>query len=377
MSSKSKTSSRPSPRPLIGVALAAAAAALAITLSFGYADHSPSPHGVRIAMVAPAPVRAHLTAALDRAAPGGFTVLASGSARAAADDVRSQAAAGAFILPAAGPVTVVTAAAAGTSQQQVITAALTRAATALHRSTTAADVAPLPAHDRAGLSTFVFELGLLIPSVLGGVGLFLVARRYRIWWRIAAAGLYAVVAACGDVLAIDLILGGLTGHAAALLGLGALGALTFVMFVAACQAAVGLPGTGLAAVALVFIGNAISGATTPTAFLPDGFRQISPWLPNAAIVRAARDIVYFPDQSLAHPLLVLGLWLAFSAIILIAVDLLHLAELRRDPGNAPATFSTSGAAHLKRRFGSPGPVRQTPTPPATTKPRLPRASAAR
>lgn len=54
---------------------------------------------------------------------------------------------------------------------------------------------------------------------------------------------------------------------------GFLGSLTFVAFVAACQAVTGLPGTGLAALAFVVIGNAVSGGTVPFAFLPDGFRQ--------------------------------------------------------------------------------------------------------
>jgi hypothetical protein len=44
----------------------------------------------------------------------------------------------------------------------------------------------------------------------------------------------------------------------------------------------------LAALAFVFIGNAVSGGTVPFAFLPDGFRQVAPWLPNGAIVSAAR-----------------------------------------------------------------------------------------
>ena len=44
-------------------------------------------------------------------------------------------------------------------------------------------------------------------------------------------------------------------------------------FVTACQAVTGLPGTGLAALAFVVIGNAVSGGTVPFAFLPDGFRQ--------------------------------------------------------------------------------------------------------
>jgi hypothetical protein len=253
-------------------------------------------------------------------------------------------------------VTIVTAGAAGLSQQQAITAALTAAAAALHRQARPLDLAPLPASDRAGLSAFVFEIGLLIPSVIGSIGLFLLGRRFRLWWRVSAAVLFALLAACGSVLALDAIFGALTGASAALIGVGFLGSLTFVAFVIACQAVTGLPGTGLAALAFVFIGNAVSGGTVPFAFLPDGFRQVAPWLPNGAIVSAARDVVYLPDGNLGHPLLVLGIWLAASLAIVACADLLHLAERRRAPERTADIYATPGTTHVRRRLA----VRRAP-----------------
>ncbi len=348
---------QPSPRRLFAIAVAAAVVCFLLTLSFGFADHAPAPHGVRVAVAAPAGFAAELTAGLAHAAPGGFTVAAAPSAAAVAGRVRSQSAAGGLVAGAAGPVTIVTAGAAGTGQQQAITAALTAAAAALHRQARSLDVAPLPAGDRAGLSVFVFELGLLIPSVIGSIGLFLAGRRFRVWWRVTGAVVFALLAACGSVLALDMIFGALTGASAALIGVGFLGSLTFVAFVAACQAVTGLPGTGLAALAFVVVGNAVSGGTVPFAFLPGGFRQVAPWLPNGAIVSAARDVIYLPGSSLGHPLLVLGSWLAASLAVLACVDLLHLAERRRAPDRAAEIYATPGTAHLRRRL-----TRQRATP---------------
>ena len=247
-------------------------------------------------------------------------------------------------------MTIVTAGAAGPAQQQAVKAALAAAAAALHRPARTLDVAPLPAGDRAGLSVFVFELGLLIPSVLASIGLFFLGRRLRVWWRFSAAAAFALLAACGSVLVLDAILGALTGAAGALIGVGLAGALTFVVFVTACQAVTGLPGTGLAALVLVFAGNAVSGGTVPFAFLPGGFRQVAPWLPNGAIVSAARNVVYLPGSDLGHPLLVLGIWLAASLVVLAAVDLLHLAERRRTPQREADIYATPGTAHLRRRL---------------------------
>ena len=90
---------------------------------------------------------------------------------------------------------------------------------------------------------------------------------------------FALLAACGGVLAEARCLGRSPGRGA-LIGIGFLGALSFVLFVAALQAVVGLPGTALSAVAFIIVGNAVSGGPVPVEFSPGGFRQIAPWLPN-------------------------------------------------------------------------------------------------
>jgi hypothetical protein len=106
----------------------------------------------------------------------------------------------------------------------------------------------------------------------------------------------------------------------------------------------------VAALAFIFVGNAISGGSIPVAFLPDGFRQIAPRLPNAAIVSGARDVVYFHAQHLGHPLLVLGLWSSVALVALLAVDLLHLSERRRTPDLEREIYGTPGIVHLARQF---------------------------
>lgn len=354
-----------SPARLFAVAVAAAAAGLILTLSFGFAEHAPAPHRVRLAVAAPARLTRELSAGLARAAPGGFTVVPVTSAQAVKASVRAQSAAGGLIAGAAGHVTIVTAGAAGATQQQAVSAALTAAAAQFRRQAVPLDVDPLPAADRAGTSVFVFELGVLIPSMIGGIGLFLAGRRLRIWWRLAAAAVYAVLVACAVTGTLDLVYGALTGAGAALAGIGALGALTFAAFVAACQAAVGLPGTGLAALAFIFVGNAVSGGTLPLAFLPGGFREVAPWLPNSAVVSAARQVVYLPEAGLWHPLLVLGIWLAASLLVLSCVDLLHLAERRHAPEREAEIYATPARVHAaRRRARRRAPSRQTAAEPA-------------
>jgi len=151
-------------RRLFAIAVFAAILGLGITLSFGYADHHPRPHGVRIAVAAAPAVRAHVAAGLERAQRGGFDVVGVGSAQAAARSVRSQSTAGALIVPASGHTTIVTAGAEGVTQKQALTNALTATSAAVHRNAEPLDLAPLPAGDSTGLSSFVFGLGLLLPG---------------------------------------------------------------------------------------------------------------------------------------------------------------------------------------------------------------------
>lgn len=220
----------------------------------------------------------------------------------------------------------------------------------MHRSSELLDVAPLPSGDRAGISSFVFELGLLLPSLIGSIALFLLGVRFRIWWRVAAAVLFSLLGGLTSFLVLDVSFGALTGSGAALIAIGIFGALSFVLTISALQAVLGMPGTGIAVLLLVFLGNAVSGGTVPIAFLPDVFRQIAPWLPNSAIVSAVRDVIYFSGGNLGHPLAVLSLWTGGALATLIGVDLLHMSIRRRTDVPAPRIHSTPGIALLVSRL---------------------------
>ena len=61
-------------------------------------------------------------------------------------------------------------------------------------------------------------------------------------------------------------------------------------------------------------------------------------------------MVYLPDASLGHPLLVLGIWLAGSLAVLFSVDLLHIAERRHAPEREAEIYATPGAVHVRQRI---------------------------
>ena len=85
------------------------------------------------------------------------------------------------------------------------------------------------------------------------------------------------------------------------------------------------------------MGNAVNGSTVPVPMLPGGYRQISPWLPNSAAVRAFRDDVYFHGHGMGQPLLALALWAGVALLVIAAVDVVHARQRKTAPATTPAS----------------------------------------
>jgi hypothetical protein len=343
-------------RRMVALVIGASVFSGLFVLSLGYAIHSPRPHGVRIGVVASQASADAVRAALSKAEPGGFDVRVVASEQAARRAITANSSYGALVLPVSGQAEILTAGAAGASVQQVVSTALTAVVSEQGRTARAVDLVPLPSADRAGQSAFAYQIGLLIPGVIGSVGFFLVGRQARLWMRAAAAAGYAVLSSALGVVVIDLGLGALTGSPWELIGVGMLAAAALVLTVAALHALFGLPGTGLAAIVLLVVGNSINGSTVPVPMLPAGYRQLAPWLPNAAATRAFRDVVYFSGHGLGQPLLALGLW-AFGALIVIAAtDALHMRLRLATPLLDAQIHATSVVRHLRTRSAATGAV---------------------
>ncbi|HEY3753318.1 MAG TPA: ABC transporter permease [Pseudonocardiaceae bacterium] len=354
-------------RRMVMLTLGAAVFSGLFTLSYGYAIHAPHPHGLTIDVVAPASTLAHVRTGLATAVPGGFDVRSRADEADARRDIDDTSSYGALVVADTGPIRVLTAGADGIPVQQAVTTALTAVAHQLGRPVAAAvDVVPLPPGDRGGQSAFVFEIGLLIPGVIGSVGFYLFGKRIRLWLRVAAAIGYALVSAAFGVLVLDTWLGALTGATWPLLGLGALAATAFLLTMAALHAVFGLPGTALGAGALLVVGNAINGSSVPVPLLPDGYRQLALWLPNGAAVRAFRDTVYFSGHDQAQPLLALTLWIGTALLIIALVDLVHLRHRRRTSVPHGRIHATPAIA-LLRHLPAPEPARHSVATPTGTR----------
>ena len=145
---------------------------------------------------------------------------------------------------------------------------------------------------------------------------------------------YAVLVSLFGVLILDFGFGALAGHFAAVFAIGVFGALTYMLFAFACQQMAGLAGTGFAALFFIFIGIAVNGATIAGPLLPAIYRQISPWTPNGAIVRAIRTVTYFHGYGAGQPLLALAIWSASALLLIAGSDLLRVAGRRAPAADA-------------------------------------------
>lgn len=330
---------------------AAAVFSCLFVLSFGYAQHAPQPHGVRIDVVAAGGVPEQVRLMLHDAAPDGFDVRAVSTESVARRHLQQMTTDGALVEAPAGAALVLTAGAAGVPLQQAVTNALSAVARGQGRDVRVADVVPLPGGDRAGLSAFALELGVLVPAVVGAIGFFLMGRRARLWIRVLGAATYAVLAAALAVVMLDPALGALTGAPWTLFGDVVMISGAFVLTVVALHSVFGLAGTAIAAAALFVVGNAVNGVAVPTRMLPDVYRQIAPWLPNNAAVHLVRSRVYFGGHGQGGPLLTLTIWLAVAVAIIAATDLVHLRLRRAVPVPAPDVYGTSLLALSRTRKG--------------------------
>jgi len=171
-----------------------------------------------------------------------------------------------------------------------------------------ADLRPLPAHDKRGLSSLFTVIGTLIPSIVFGSLLNALGRGLPARVRWAAVVAFGVGAGLLAALNADLVTGALTGH---FVGIGVVCAL---LALAAAGAAHGLGhllgprGNVVAVLLLLLLGLSSTGGAVGYQFEPGFYGAISQLLPPGAALTALRNVVYFDWSATFAPLLVLALW---------------------------------------------------------------------
>ena len=328
-----------SPARALGIALVPPLTLLITFLwAFVAAFHQPQPHDLPLAIVAPVPQSAAITQGLSSHAPGAFHVERYATASEARAAVRRDELSGALIVRGRS-ARVLVAGAGGEAAKMTVVSALSALAQGARLRLAVDDLRPLPSHDPMGLSSFFVVFGVVIASVIFGALLYLGRSALTLSMRLTALGIYVVLAGLFTALVVDPLLGALTDHFWQIAVLTGLLALAAASAVGALGSLFRLPGIGLAVLLLVILGNSASGGPVPYRFLPDGFRQISQYLPSGAAVTALRHAVYFDGQEMAGSVLVLLCWAAVGLIVLTTMGRLNARSRDRGPDQGDGILS--------------------------------------
>ena len=311
---------------------------LLFVASYAGALHEPRPHGIPIAVTAQVP--AALADRLD--ATEAFTVTRVADAAAALRRIDRREDYGAIVATAQGPQNVL-APAASPAVAELLRTDLGPRLRQGGRAVPVRIVHPLPSADGRGLVAFYLAVGWVVGGYLGatlfGLAFGTSPTRRPVLRRLGALlGLGLIVGFFGALIA-----GAIADYERGLLVMTLVGALTVLAVGAATiafQSLLGVAGTGLAILLFVIIGNPGGGGPYATELLPGFWRTLGPLLPPGAATTGVRDAAYFPDASLAGPLLVLWAWILLGAGVALALGGRGRAA---DPEEAAASAAAAAA----------------------------------
>ncbi|MCD0485314.1 SNG1 family protein [Streptacidiphilus sp. ASG 303] len=305
-------------------------------VSYIGAFHSPSPHRVPVAVVAPPQVSRQVVALLNRLPGEPARATAAPSAAAARRQVLDRTVDAALLVDAAGTRdTLLVASAGGPAVSDTAAQLGRRIEVGRKRAITVTDIRPPAPADGRGLSSFYLVVGWMVGGYLASSMLAVSAgarpaNAHRALVRLAVLALYAVLSGLAGAVVVDTVFHALPGHFAALWGIGALVVFAAAASSMALQTLFGTVGIGLAVLLFVVLGNPSAGGPYPSVLLPPFWRVIGPALPPGAGTTAVRNTVYFSGNATTGPLWILGAWAAGGLL----VGLLASAR-RRDGGGVP------------------------------------------
>src|SRR5580692_3426329 len=290
-------------------------------LAFAWPAARIAPRDLPVGIVGTGRASEQVLTGLDRSDPGGFDVRRYADEASARAAIQHRDIYGAFAVSRGG-VTVLEASAASPSVAQL----LSTVGQHLGSSRPAvSDVVPLSAGDPRGLVLPSALLpmpicGVIMASVIG-----LVLGFRPAWRQIMALIVVSAAAGLGAYLIAQGFLGALPHDAVATWAALSLTVLAIGATTAGLIALIGAAGLGLGVLAMIFIGNPFSGATSAPELLPAPVGTIGQWLPPGAGANLLRSTAYFGGHGAAGHLTVLIVWIVLG---LAAITAGHHAPVR-------------------------------------------------
>jgi len=333
---------------------------LALSTSFTAALHSPSFHGVKVAVAGPH--AQELAAGINQEPKLGLNASVVPTRAAVEDRIEHRDIYGGFVLAPQGNEVLVAAAANADIAKALpqifkgIVAAEEKRAGAPDAAgaptAKVVDLAPLPTEDSTGAVGYFVMIGLAIGAYFAGLMLNSFVRLRLVGIRLALARIltlfcYSIIASLVMLLVVDTIAGFLNGPFVEMWLF--LSLLTFAVSVLA-NALIhffGLVGTAAVIILITILGNPSAGGSVAWPLLPGFFGTIGPLTPNGAATEGLRNIVYFNANSLGSPLLVLCVYAVVGiALTLAAAGLRKVRYASRDEAEAGAASAGAGGAPL-------------------------------
>ncbi|MFF4579834.1 ABC transporter permease [Streptomyces sp. NPDC001373] len=285
--------------------------------AFAWPSVRSSVHDVPIAVAGPATAAAQIRTALDQRLPGGFAITEVADTAAAEQLIRDRQVYGAIDLSSGTP-NVIVASAAGTAVAQTLQTMATNLAQAGKPGTPVAvrDLAALPADDPRGAGLAAGALPLIMGGLLAAVLLTrLVGGTNR---RVAGALAFAATGGLAVAAILQFWLGSLSGSYPANAGAVALTIAATSLTVLGLESLLGHLGIGIGAVAMMLIGNPLSGTATAPEMLPGRSGTLGQLLPPGAGGRLLRSTAFFDGHGVTHAVTVLVAWTTLGAVLCLA-----------------------------------------------------------
>jgi hypothetical protein len=273
-------------------------------------------HGIPVGVVGSAAQVQQIQATAD-----GFEVTAYADDTAARTAVLDREVYGAIELTDDGSVTTLVASAASYSAATAVEGLGAGLAEATGTPASVTDLRALPADDPRGAGLSAGALPLALGGWIAATVIMLLVQSPR--RRVATAVGFAFLG--GFVLTA--VLRWVTGtfdDNYLLTALGAtLGIAATAMAVLGLRSLLGGLGLGIAAVALVLLGNPLSGLASAPEMLPSPWGQLGQLLPPGATGALLRDLAFFDGHGSTHALVVLGCWLMGGTVFYVLGVLRH------------------------------------------------------
>ena len=268
-----------------------------------------APHHVPIGVVGSEQVIGQV----DRLTGDSFDVTTYSGEAAARDAIETRAIYGALVVKPGADLTVLIASAASPTVATMIETMGQRVADATHAQTRVVDVRSFPSKDPRGAGLAAGALPLALGGWISAMVIMLVISSAG--GRMIAALGVSVVGGFALIAILQFLVGTFDGNywltsLAAMLGIAAT-----CFAVLGLREALGGAGLVIAAIALILLGNPLSGLSSAPELLPTPWGAIGQLLPPGATGSLLRDVVFFHGNAIAHPLIVLGCWLLGGLVL--------------------------------------------------------------